>query len=141
MKDKYLVIILALMVSGTVVAVGFVLWSNRNLPAQTIARIQKEANPCLGLSANPGEIPCEEAVEFATQKYPGSITGVQKTLRVIPDSEPTGFIWLITVKLDGPLQLPSPPFDTPELSSAKEAQIGVETTEKKVRFIQPIFEQ
>ena len=51
MKEKYFVI-LAVMVVGTVVAVGFVLWSNRNLPAETLTKIQKAANPCLGLSAD-----------------------------------------------------------------------------------------
>ena len=140
MKEKYFVI-LAVMVIGTVVAVGFVLWSNRNLPAETLTKIQKAANPCLGLSADQGEISCEEAAEFAIQKYPGSITNVQKTLRILPNSEVQGFIWLITMKLAGPLQLPSPPSGVPELSIVKEAQIGVEATEKKVRFIQPIFQQ
>lgn len=111
MKDKYLVIILALMVSGTVVAVGFVLWSNRDLPAQTIARIQKEANPCLGLSANEGEIPCEEAVEQVLSMFSGSVYDVQ--FGTIPyqaslESEQV-FVpsWIVYINLTDPVELPN----------------------------------
>lgn len=141
MRERNL-ITLGILVVLTAAAAGFIFLRSAapaqktsNTAASTIEAL------CTNFPALEGEISCKTAAEFAIEKYPGSATTIQKLSRALPDSETQSFVWLITVKLAKPLQLPSPPSDSPELAAAKEAQIGVETTEKKVRFIQPIFEQ
>ena len=123
MREKYLVI-LAIMVIGTAIAVGFVLWSNRNLPAETLTKIQKAANPCLGLSAGPGEITCAEAKEIALADTPGDIKDIEigffkfnpVLAKILGITEKE--MWLIDIEL-------SVPFVAPNKTEVKILRIGV----------------
>ncbi len=105
MKEKYLVI-LGLMVMVTAIAVGFVFFENRNLPAQTIAKKQKTANPCLGLSANQGGTSCEAALAKAVALYPGKVNSVQ--FATIPFKQGSKGkskdiqVWLVDINLKNP---------------------------------------
>lgn len=107
MKGKHLVIF-AIMVVGTAVAVGFVFWSNRNLPAETIAQKQKAENPCMGLSADKGEISCEEAIKIALGVEPGTVQNVSIgvvrgiDLDTNPPSVKYEKKWLVDIKLVNP---------------------------------------
>src|SRR3989338_641722 len=109
MKEKYFVII-AVMVVGTVVAVGFVLWSNRNLPAETLTKIQKAANPCLGLSADEGGVSCEEAKNMSLEKYPGKVNSVQfgttKFQQGLQGTPRDIEVWFVGITLDSPVKTP-----------------------------------
>ncbi len=109
MKEKYLVI-LALMVIATVVAVGLVFWSNRNLPAETLTKMQKAANPCFGLVADTGEINCEVAKVKILQKYPGAIQRVERAIIANYEGEDKETpkkifktVWLFDISLTTPL--------------------------------------
>lgn len=137
MKEKYFIIILALMIVSTVVAVGFVLWNNRNLPAQTIAKIQKEANPCLGLSASAGERSCEDALAKVRELYPGKVNSAQLAITHFqegPQGEPKDIeIWLVDINLENPIETPA--------GSMKRVTIGVDTTYTNTNkpFIEQFF--
>lgn len=107
MKEKYLVI-LAIMVIGTAIAVGFVFWSNRNLPAETLTKKQKTENPCVGLSADQGEISCEEAVKRATTDTKGRVKnaaiGIVRYNALIAKAlgKSEEQVWLIDIELEKP---------------------------------------
>lgn len=95
------------MVIGTAIAVGFVFWSNRNLPAETLAKKQKAANPCLGLSADQGEITCEEAKNIVLKEFPGKITEIsrkQMDFTLIVGKKSLYDLWLVTVRLNQPIK-------------------------------------
>ena len=135
MKEKYFVIILAFMVASTVVAVGFVLWSNRDLPAQTLAKIQKEANPCLGLSANPGEVSCEDALAKALELYPGEVNSAQLAITRFQEGlqgEPKDVeIWLVDINLENPIETPA--------GAMERVTVGVDPTSALEPFIEQFF--
>lgn len=102
MKERRLVI-LALLIITAALAVGFVVWSNRNLPVQTTAKKQKAANLCLGLSADPEEISCEEAKNIALKEFPGEATGIsrkQMDFTLTVGKKSLYDLWLITIQLD-----------------------------------------
>ncbi|GEM_PF-3206212 len=143
MKEKYFVI-LAFMVIGTAIAVGFVFWSNRNLPSETFIKMQKAANPCFGLSADPGEITCEEARTTAVEKYPGQVLNIEKTTLLYKSGKPPQIktedrkVLLVRIKPNDISFLPSIPQNT----DSKEAQtietigVAIDRSTKEILFIQ-----
>lgn len=148
MKDRYL-IILAVMVIGTAVAAGFVFWDNRNLPAETLTKMQKAANPCLGLSADQGEISCEEARTAAVTKYPGQVLNIEKTtLLYQTGKDPKSAkedrkVLLVRIKPNDMSFLPS----LPQNPGSKEIQIietigvAVDRSTKEILFLQTFFKE
>ena len=119
MKTKILIILLVL----TGLVFGFGYWFQFVRPEDFCSKFSKEEAQ--------GEITCQEARDFALEKYPGKVLNIEKTNAQIPKGKPPGGIWLeeqkawlLEITLDQPLESP--------YGDIKELNIVVGLTEKKI---------
>ena len=62
-----------------------------------------EIDPCREFPEIVGEVSCQEAIQFALEKYPGEIENISKEEIILRENAPSPLFWLITLNLKGPL--------------------------------------
>jgi len=62
-----------------------------------------EIDPCREFPEIVGEVSCQEAIQFALEKYPGEIENISKEEIILRENAPSPAFWLVEITLKKPL--------------------------------------
>lgn len=147
MKENRSIIILGIIVIiGVGSAMGFFYWQKYGgAKTQTL----EHNDPCSGFQEVGGEISCGDARAIAVKKYPGQVLNIEKTILPYQFGTPPKLqiedkkVWLVNIKPDNPLLIPTPPKKpgSEEMEIIETIGVAVDQGAKEILFFQSFFKK